>query len=453
MKDNLNFKVFLGVFSTLFLTFLVCFVILGVLLPHTYRQRFSNHFSELVLELSQELAHASKVDLIQIMNAFSFENHAFVFLDIADEVITSSFSNELFDSDEGALLFSVMATQVATGELLVLNVEISEQPIFQVISTLQRILPYLFSLTLVIAFGFSWISARTITNPIIEISRVSKKMQQLDLKARCHFKRNDEIGVLAYNLNEMADKVERALEELKGANLLLNEHKQQQKDFFVAVSHELKTPLTVLRTRLEGMLKRVGEYHDRELHLKLAIETADGMSDLIEKLFSISKMQSGEAKLKKAPINFGALVEATCQKYKALSVQKVVPITHFCETDVVVVADKSLLEIALSNILSNAILHSPEYGLVDVQLAVKEKKAVLTVENYNAKIHDADLPHVFEPFYRIDKSRSRHTGGSGLGLYSTKIILDLHDVIYGLENSENGVRFNLEIPTTDKSTF
>jgi len=437
---------FLGVFGTLGLTFLACFTLLGIFLSSTYEQRFVTLFNQFVLEFSQELARTPKEELSTIINNFAFENHAIVSLEIGDEIINSTFYVKQPEVLVDVLGFSIVANHGATGERLALNIELSRQPVYQVVDIVQEILPYLFSLTLLVSLAFAWISTRRLVNPIIEISKVSKKMQQLNLKVRCNLKRRDEIGVLAYNLNEMADKVERSLAELKKANLLLNNYKKQQKEFFIAVSHELKTPLTVLRTQLEGMLKNIGDYQNRELHLKLALETTDGMNDLIKKLLNIAKMQSSEANLKKSHINLGNLVAETCQKYKSFALQKIVSLTYFCENDVMVFADKMRLELAVSNIFSNAIIHSPKSGLVDIQLSIEKNTAILTIENYDAKINKADLPHIFEPFYRTDKSRSRYTGGSGLGLYLTKSILDLHGLTYALENSDNGVRFRLNMP-------
>ena len=444
IKRSLNLKMFLGIFMTLMFTFLSAFILMRIFLPSMYEREFSDQFSHFVMELSQELLEQpSQEELLTIITLFSFDNHANVVLELGDEEMSVGYGTF---SAEDSLVFSTISTRGSSGEVQILTVEVSRQPIYQVIEIVQSILIQLFFFTLLVAFIFSWVFAKRLTNPIIQISKISKKMQQLDLKARCHFNREDEIGVLAYNLNEMADKVESSLENLQNSNLLLKEREDQQKEFFTAVSHELKTPLTILFTQLDGMIKSIGEYQDRDLHLKLARETTSSMSDLISKLLSIAQMQSNGIEFKKGKINLSKLVEKVCFDYSELASQRSVSLSYFCDSDIKVLANENKLQLVLSNICSNAIIHSPQHGLVDVQLEVRDSYCVLIVENYDVEIAEDDLKQIFEAFYRTDQSRSRYTGGSGLGLYMVKKILETHDFEYNLENSENGVLFWIKIP-------
>jgi len=446
IKRSLNVKTFFWIFITLALTFFASFTSMGSVLSRTYEREFIEQFNLLVTELPLDLERASEEELLDIITSFAFRNHANVILELEDEEIrvgSATFSTD----EEIELLTSRVATRHSTtGEMMVLTVEVSKQPLTQVLETTQGILIPLFLFTFLVTLTSSWIFARRLTKPIILISQVSKRMQQLDLKARCDLKREDEIGVLADNLNEMADKVENSLSNLQVANSLLQEREEQQKEFFTAASHELKTPLTILSTQLDGMIKNIGEYQDRDLHLKLARETTNSMSDLIGKLLSIAQMQSSVIEIKKTKINLSQLVEKSCFDHSELAIQKNVSLSHFCEPDIEILANRSKLELVLSNILSNAIVHSPQHGFVDIQLEVNNNHGILTVENYNAKIAENDLNRIFEAFYRTDQSRSRYTGGSGLGLHMTKNILETHDFDYNLENSENGVVFWIKFP-------
>jgi len=445
IKRSLNLKMFLGIFMTLMLTFLSAFIFMRIFLSAMYERAFSEQFSHLVMEFSQELLEqSSQAELLDIITLFSFNNHANVVLELGDEEM--SVGSGTF-STEDSLVFSTISTRGSSGEMQTLTVAVSRQPIYRVIEAVQRTLIQPLFFTSLVAFIFSWVFAKRLTKPIIQISKISKKMQQLDLKARCHFNREDEIGVLAYNLNEMADKVESSLENLQASNLLLQEREKQQKEFFTAVSHELKTPLTILFTQLDGMIKNIGEYQDRDLYLKLARETTESMSDLISKLLSIAQMQSNVVEFKKSKVNFSKLVEKVCFDYLELANQRSVSLSYFCERDIEVLANENKLQLVLSNIYSNAIIHSPQQGLVDVQLETKDKYCILKFENYDSEIAEDDLKQIFEAFYRTDQSRSRYTGGSGLGLCIVKNVLDVHDDFeYNLENSENGVVFWIKIP-------
>lgn len=433
---------------TFVLTFIVCFLVMSFFLPRMYERAFLEQFDKLVFELVRDLENAPREEVLNLITVFAFENHANVSLEIGDEEIraTSNLGHEMETTD--SLWIGLFFTHSVTGEFQSLNVEVSKQPIYRIIDIITDIWIYLFFLTIFIFATFSWLSVRKLTKPVIEISKMSKKMQQLDLKARCHLNQDDEIGELAYNLNEMANELDRSLDSLQSANLLLKEREEQQKNFFMAVSHELKTPLTVLRTQLDGMIKQIGDYQDRDLYLNRAYETTGRMSELIDKLLSIIQMQSNEISLREK-IDIGKLMEEICLDYEKFAEHKGVSLTNFCQGNVMISANRNQLQLAFFNILSNGIIHSVKGGLVDVQVEADGSCGTLKVENYGSKINEEDLKHIFDPFYRTDKSRSRYTGGSGLGLYIVKNILELHGFEYHLTNSENGVVFCVKFPLVD----
>ena len=132
---------------------------------------------------------------------------------------------------------------------------------------------------------------------------------------------------------------------------------------------------------------------------------------------------------------------AKVQEGAVLAKEKNIVIHQQISRDTVLTVDKDLWSKALSNIIGNAVRHSPEGEQVFIALETVDDKQALVVTNTGASIPEEDMPHLFTPFYRADRSRSRATGGSGLGLYIVKTILELHDMSCSIKNTENGVAF------------
>lgn len=337
------------------------------------------------------------------------------------------------------------------------TIEMSFAPATHVINQLREmVVPLLFfvvAVSILIAFFFAYYLSR----PIVRISQMSRKISELDLTQRNKIKRRDEIGELAYHLNDMADKLATSMTSLTDVNEKLKvemekekEREKQRKNFFMAVSHELKTPLMILKTQLSGMIEKIGAYKDRDLYLNRAHETTDSMSDLVDKLLKISQLNAAEMKLDLEVYNVSKLVTDVCKDYEDLASDKGISLTHFCDESLMATFDKYQLHTAISNIVTNAIVHTNRGEVVDIQLRRERDIGVLKIENYGAKLSDDDIKHLFEPFYRADKSRNRYTGGSGMGLYLIKSILDLHGFSYKLKNSEHGVIFVVNILLVSK---
>ena len=337
-----------------------------------------------------------------------------------------------------------------------LTIEMSFAPATHIINELRHMAMPLLVAVICLSFFIALFFAFYLSRPIVHISQISHKMSDLDLTQRTKVGRRDEIGQLARNLNSMADNLETFMRNLTDANAKLTlqmsqkeEQEKMRKDFFMAVSHELKTPLMILKTQLSGMIERIGIYKDRDLYLNRAQETTDNMTELVNSLLKITQLNATDMKLDLAFVDLAEIIQQICQNYEHLASDKGISLTHFCEKNTIVNLDKSQITTALSNIIANAIIHTNKGELVDIQLQhFDNNTAVLKVENYGAKINAEDLPHLFEPFHRTDKSRNRYTGGSGIGLYLVKSILDLHGFSYELRNSANGVVFELTFPTS-----
>ncbi len=273
-------------------------------------------------------------------------------------------------------------------------------------------------------------------------------MTSFDMTWKCDIKSNDEIGVLASSLNIMASRLQEAMEELKKANYQLIDDvekirtlEEQRKNFFAAVSHELKTPLTILKGQIENMILGYGDYQNHEKYLPEALKAIEDIEYLVKEIINISKIENMDLQSTLQDISLITLMNNMTQSVLPLAQDKDIQIHQNINTDMILSINLNLWNKALSNIIGNAVRYSPCGENVFISLQSCENKNTLVIENTGVFIPEDDLLHISTPFYRADKSRSKTTGGSGLGLYIVKTILDLHNMTYYIKNTQKGVAF------------
>ena len=251
---------------------------------------------------------------------------------------------------------------------------------------------------------------------------------------------------LGRSLDEMAGKLSIALTELETANRALRGEVEREREldrqrmaFFSAASHELKTPVTILKGQLAGMLEGVGVYQDRDKYLLRSLQATGRMENLIREMLSISRMETGPITTGMEMVELSELVELQLTLDAGLREQREQRLVSALTPGITVAGAPSLLGKAVGNLLSNAALYSPDGAEIRVWCGMLEGSPALTVENTGAHISEEALPHLFEAFYREENSRNRATGGSGLGLYLVRMILDRHGAECTIENTQDGV--------------
>lgn len=315
------------------------------------------------------------------------------------------------------------------------------------VRALAQMAPWILLVLLIFSLLCALVYSRYITRPIVRLSGIAGKMAQLDFQWESGEKRRDEIGRLGRSLDQMARKLSAALTDLEGANRALRGEVEREREldrqrmaFFNAASHELKTPVTILKGQLSGMLEGVGVYQNRDKYLLRSLQTTGRMENLIGEMLAISRMESGAAALRQETVDLSALTAERLQQDGELFRQREQELVSALTPGVLVTGDPSLLGRAVGNLLSNAALYSPQRARIRVWCGFRDGRPALTVENTGARIPEEALPHLFEAFYRTENSRNRSTGGSGLGLYLVKMILDRHEATCAVENTEDGVK-------------
>ena len=321
------------------------------------------------------------------------------------------------------------------------------------VRVLVQIAPWLLLVLLVFSLLGAFFYSRYITRPIVRMSDIAGRMAELDFHWVCGERRRDEIGKLGRSLDRLACRLDAALTDLESANRALQGEVEREREldrqrmaFFNAASHELKTPVTILKGQLSGMLEGVGVYRDRDRYLLRSLQVTGRMEALVREMLAISRMESGAAELKRAPVELAALLERQLALDAPLLEQRGQRLVRALAPGVTVLGDASLLGKAVGNLLSNAALHSPEKAEIRVWCGRLDSRPALRVENTGAQISKEALPYLFEAFYRAEGSRNRASGGSGLGLYLVRAILDRHGAACTLENAKDGVRAEVIFP-------
>ena len=319
------------------------------------------------------------------------------------------------------------------------------------VRALAKMAPWILLALLGFSLVCALVFARLVARPIVRLSAIAEKMAELDFGWRCALRRRDEIGSLGRSLERLAQRLSAALGELSQANCALRgemererAREQERLAFFSAASHELKTPVTILKGQIGGMLDGVGVYRDRDKYLARALQTTARMEKLVGELLAVSRLEGAPAPAE--AVSLSQLTRRQLAQDAELFSLRGLKLRAQVADGLSLRGNAAMLSRALGALFSNAALYSPEGAEVSVLLEMREERPVLTVVNAGAHIREDALPRLFEAFFRAEPSRSRDTGGSGLGLYLAKLIFDRHGAACALENVPGGVRATVVFP-------
>ena len=315
-----------------------------------------------------------------------------------------------------------------------------------------RVFPVILIIIIIISFSASWIFSKIVTLPVLKISNIALKMSDMELDWELDENRSDELGILKKSLNNLSKKLCAALNDLKKANsdlkveiLRVNALKQAQTDFFSAASHELKTPVTVIKGQLEGMLFKIGAYKDRDTYLARSLKTVDTLENMIQELLTVSRLQISDFDLKSENFEPAPLIKKYLSEIEDLIIDKDLHINQNFTVPAIINGNKFLIEKVFSNLIGNAVKYSPRKAVIDISIRKSLNGYIFIIKNSGTFIPEEAVPKIFDAFYRVDASRARETGGSGLGLYITQEILHHHNSLCKVRNIENGVEFSFEL--------
>lgn len=308
-------------------------------------------------------------------------------------------------------------------------------------SAILKALPVSLVCCIIISLVCSLIFSKAMSKPIKQISEVTGKMQQMDKTARCMVDTNDEIGVLASNVNILYSSLISTIENLEEEKQKVSEAEKLKIDFLRAASHELKTPVTALNAILENMILGVGKYKDQDTYLLECKKITEQISFMIKEILDTSRLDFIQEKKKFDSFDLSAHLPFLCEPYRLIAKTKNLNFSIDIQEACPLHTSKKSLEKILSNVLSNAVAYTKAGDSITVTLNAYQ----IEIINECTPIPKDKLKRVFEPFYRPDFARNRKEGGNGLGLYIVDTLSKALELSYTFEAIENplGMCFTL----------
>lgn len=301
---------------------------------------------------------------------------------------------------------------------------------------------YLYSGVVMIVMGIVAVlyMSHRITDPIIKMNHIARDMSHLEFGEKIKIKSNDEIGELAESINLLSDRLSKSIASLQ-------EDIEERKVLVRDISHELKTPIAVIKGYVEGLKYDVAEDEQtRERYYDVIVNECDRINELVKELLELSLLEEMSPDLQVSQVSIKELVEESIDKLQHTADLKSVNISFICEDNVQISVDKRLIERVFNNLISNAIKYANEEGYVKINVKEKNRGCEFSVFNTGANIPTESLEQIWNVFYKVDKARGRDTEGHGIGLAIVKRIMDMHHGTYSVTNESNGVTFTIYLP-------
>ena len=291
--------------------------------------------------------------------------------------------------------------------------------------------------------------SKRITNPIVQLSGLSKRMAELDFDARYTGHAGNEIDQLGENFNKMSDTLEETISELKTANVelqkdveLKNQIDEVRKEFLNNVSHELKTPIALISGYAEGLKDNIADdAESREFYCDVIIDEANKMNTMVKKLLTLNQLEFGNDQTVMERFDLTALINGVISGMRLLISEKGATVSFKVSEPVYVWGDEFKIEEVVTNYMSNALNHLDYDRQIDVRIRTENGIVTTSVFNTGDPIPEEDIDKIWDKFYKVDKARTREYGGSGIGLSIVKAIMDAHQQTCGVKNYANGVAF------------
>ncbi|MGH0425145.1 MULTISPECIES: sensor histidine kinase [Bacillus] len=337
-------------------------------------------------------------------------------------------ANKIYDQEK--IKSSFFVKYIAKDDMLIL-VGVSIAHSNEIIKVLNSFYFYIFGITIFLIIVLVWILSTTITRPLKELSNVAEDISNLKFE-RAKVKTNDEIGDLANSINIMSEKLNEAHEDLTDRN-------EHLKRFMGDVTHELKTPIALVKAYSMGIKDGL----DDGTYIDTIIKQTDHISNLIEELLRFSKLERDV--LQKEGFDIKSLVQNILDKHKIELESKEINLqVNYNVSDAVVNADVNKMKMVFQNLISNAIKYTVNQN-IKITLEDRNENIYFQIQNGMNAEQMKDIDKIWEPFYVLESSRSKDHSGTGLGLAIVKSILERHGFDYGVSTIEGDIRFYINM--------
>lgn len=311
---------------------------------------------------------------------------------------------------------------------------------------------------LISAVIVSYVSRR-FTDPILELNDIAKRMSNLDFSQKYRITdAGDEINNLGKSINVMSEKLEKTIKQLRQTNIELEKDIEEKskidemrKSFISDVSHELKTPIALIQGYSEGLLENVNsDEESRKFYAEVIQDETSKMDKLVKQLLELMKLEYGKREFNDSTFNIVELEKEVVRRSKVILEEKNIQVEFETPEEVNVIADDFYIEQVISNYLTNAIKNIKEVDnkkIIRIENFVNIEKGIVRIKVFNTgdNIPEEYMNKIWNRFYKIDESRNRDNGGSGIGLSFVKAVMNNYENNYGVINEDDGVEFYFEL--------
>ena len=358
---------------------------------------------------------------------------------------------------KNGLTYILLAATLDNGYLLYIRIPINS--IQESVKISNNFLYLMAGFAILIAAVIVSYVTRKFTDPILELNSIARKMANLDFSHKYRTTdTDDEINNLGKSINLMSDKLEKTIKQLRDTNIELEKDIEEKskldemrKSFISDVSHELKTPIALIQGYSEGLLENVNSDEDsRKFYAEVILDETNKMDRLVKQLLELMKLEYGRREFNDTEFNIVEVEKEVIRKSKVMIDEKNVQIEFNTTDEIKVIADDFYIEQVITNYMTNAIKHVEEVNgkkLIKIENVVDIDKNKVRVKVFNTgkQIPEEHLNRIWNRFYKIDASRNRKDGGTGIGLAFVKAIMNNYGNRYGVVNKEDGVEFYFEL--------
>ena len=323
-----------------------------------------------------------------------------------------------------------------------------------------RFLQLMGFITVIISGIVVIIISKHFTDPILQLNEIANKMAKLDFSAK--YQENNEyneIDNLGKSINEMSNTMEKTIKQLRNTNIELEKDiekksktDEMRKQFISDVSHELKTPISLIQGYAEGLVENVAnDEKSRKFYAEVILDETNKMDTLVKRLLELIKIEYGELEFNNTEFNITELISEIIRKSAVIIENKNVDIIFERDKEYLVNSDEFYIEQVITNYFTNAIKNVIEVnGKKEIRINITQENnsTKILVFNTGKNIKEEDIERIWKRFYKIDESRKREDGGTGIGLSIVKAIAERMKSEYGVINKEDGVEFYFEIKST-----
>ena len=355
------------------------------------------------------------------------------------------------------ITYVVLSSTLDNGYILFIRIPITS--IQESVKISNNFLYLMAGITIVISAVIVSYVSRKFTDPILELNDIAKRMSNLDFSHKYNAtSTDDEINNLGKSINTMSAQLEKTIKQLRENNIELEKDIEEKskidemrKSFISDVSHELKTPIALIEGYSEGLLENVNsDEESRKFYAEVILDEANKMDKLVKKLLELMKLEYGKREFNDQEFNIVELEKEVVRKSKVMLDEQKVEIEFDTEDEIQVFADDFYIEQVVTNYLTNAIKHVKEVNgkkIINIknEIDVNKNKVRINVFNTGENIKEEDINRIWNRFYKIDDSRNREDGGTGIGLSFVRAIMNNYQNKYGVINKENGVEFYFEL--------